>query len=57
MSSNKAKSDHFEAGFRPELPSSTINILLENREYMAMVKEKVAEIKRVCEGLKLAPLT
>jgi len=29
---------------------------LENREYMAMMKEKLAEIKGVCRNSKLSPV-
>ena len=51
----------FGAGSRAEnrgLPSSTIFrkliLILENREYMAMMKEKLAEIKRACRGLEFS---
>jgi len=38
------------------LPSSKIIIILENKEYMSMVKEKLLDIKRVYKGLKLTPI-
>jgi len=36
------------------LPSSKLIIILENRDYMAMMKEKLPEIKRVWGGLNLS---
>lgn len=53
---NKRKREA-ETSLNPRwLPSSTINILLENREYMAMMKGKLLEIKRVYRNLKSAPV-
>jgi hypothetical protein len=37
------------------LPSSKLIIILENRDYMAGMKEKLAEIKGVYRSLKLSP--
>jgi len=37
-------------------PSSKLIIILENKEYIAIMKEKLLEIKRVCKNLELAPL-
>jgi len=45
-----------EANSGSWLPSSKINILLENKEYMTMMKEKLLEIKRIYRNLELAPL-
>jgi len=39
------------------LPSSKLIIILENREYMAMLKEKLAEIKGVYGSLRSALLS
>jgi len=37
------------------LPSSKLIIILENLEYMSMMKEKLLEIKRFYRNLKLSP--
>jgi len=37
------------------LPSSKLIIILENRDYMTMLKEKLLEIKRGYRSLKLSP--
>ena len=42
---------------RTELPSSKLIIILENTDYIAMLKEKLVEIKQFYENLKLTPLT
>jgi len=54
----------FGAGSRAEnwgLPSSTIFrkiiVILENKEYMSMMKEKLTEIKRVYRDLKLSSVS
>ena len=39
------------------LPSSTIIITLENQEYMAMMKEKLAEIKEAYKNPSLSPIS
>jgi len=39
------------------LPSSKLIIILEDKDYMAMMKEKLLEIKSVCNGLDLTPIT
>jgi len=43
------------------LPSSTIFrkiiVILENKEYMSMMKEKLTEIKRVYRDLKLSSVS
>jgi len=36
------------------LPSPKFIITIENREYMSMMKEKLAEIKRVYRGFDLS---
>jgi len=45
-------------GGKSWLPSSTIFrkiiLILENKDYMAMMKEKLTEIKQVCENQLLA---
>ena len=38
------------------LPSSKLIIILENKDYMAMMKEKLAEIKGVYRSMRLAPV-
>ena len=38
------------------LAESKVLIILENRDYMSMLKEKLAEIKGVFRSLKLAPV-
>ena len=38
------------------LPSSKLIIILENADYIAMLKERLVEIKRFYGNLKLAPL-
>jgi len=38
------------------LPSPKLIIILENRDYMAGLKEKLAEIKGVYRSLKLVPV-
>jgi len=40
--------------FNEVLPGSKLIIILENKDYMAMMKEKLLEIKKVCRSLKLA---
>jgi len=40
----------------PILPSSKLIITLENRDYMAIMKEKLLEIKRFYRNLELAPM-
>jgi len=37
------------------LPSPKLIIIMENHEYMAMMKEKLLEIKRFYRNLKLSP--
>jgi len=47
-------------GEKLQLPSPRIFrkliLIIENREYMSMMKEKLAEIKDVYRNLKLAPV-
>ena len=38
-----------------ELPSSKLIIILENRDYMTMMKKKLAEIKEVYKSLQFTP--
>jgi hypothetical protein len=43
-------------GLTSLLPSSKLIIILENADYIAMLKEKLIEIKQSYGNLKLAPL-
>jgi len=56
LARNFSRSDCLKAAV---LPSSKtfrkLTLILENQEYMAMMKEKVKELKRVYRGLKLTP--
>jgi len=52
----KIKPERKTLGQKSELPSSKLIIILENRDYMAMMKEKLAEIKGVYRNLRLAPV-
>jgi len=37
------------------LPDPKLLITLENQAYMAMIKEKLKDVKRVCRSLRLSP--
>ena len=47
------KTAHLARRRKSGLPSSKLIIILENKDYMTMMKEKLIEIKQVCRSLKL----